>query len=274
LEDPTVTLDRYEIAVASWASGRPGRAAASIQRRNTGAEERRGEEEEDGVSSSSGRGRRMSAKFICPACWHSVDFTDDWVGKTVKCQECHARRVVTQVLDTVTRSQEMTEPVAAAPSESRPEMPPVHSPELRGPRVTADPSLVATINLWHIVGILLLVMSPLPWLLALCLEVPAGGWLVASATCFAIGAFLALVGMLAQPGVSRSRLLIRRMEQLGDPRGLSRDELFTKLGKPNGRREAGQDELHYTWSSKRFLITIRCIRDICTGVVDEFQEVD
>jgi hypothetical protein len=49
-------------------------------------------------------------------------------------------------------------------------------------------------NLWHRAGILLVVMSPLPWLVALNLEVPAGVWCLASATCFAVGALLVSVG--------------------------------------------------------------------------------
>jgi hypothetical protein len=61
----------------------------------------------------------MTAKFICPACWHSVDFADDWVGKTVKCPECHARGPVTLVPGIITTCQETTDMRVAASVEPR-----------------------------------------------------------------------------------------------------------------------------------------------------------
>jgi hypothetical protein len=215
----------------------------------------------------------MAAKFICPACWHSEDFADEWVGHTVKCQHCHARGSVTLVPDAVAAFRPTTDTALAA-SVERPEPLPARQPEPRHTHVTEDPKPRTDVNLWHIAGILLVLVSPLPWLLALNFEVRAGGWCVASATCLVIGAVLLAIGMRSQPRVSRSRRLLRRREQLGDPTGLSRDQLVETLGTPNGRREAGPEEVHYTWSAKRYRLTVRCVRDVCTGIVEEFQEVD
>jgi hypothetical protein len=61
----------------------------------------------------------MAAKFICPACWHSADFADDRVGKTVKCPECHARGPVTPVPGIVTTLQDATDMRVAASVEPR-----------------------------------------------------------------------------------------------------------------------------------------------------------
>jgi hypothetical protein len=130
----------------------------------------------------------MAAKFICPACWHAVDFADDWVGTTVKCPECHARGPVTLVPATVTTLQETTDMMVAAsvePPESPPTPLPAQQPLPRRTHGTENRKLPAVMNRWHRAGILLVVMSPLPWLVALNLEVPAGDWYLASATCCA-----------------------------------------------------------------------------------------
>jgi hypothetical protein len=68
----------------------------------------------------------MATKFICPACWHSRDFADDWAGKTVKCPECHARGPVTLVPGIVTTYQETTDVMVAASAEP-PQSQPTHS---------------------------------------------------------------------------------------------------------------------------------------------------
>jgi hypothetical protein len=145
----------------------------------------------------------MAAKFICPACWHAVDFADDWVGKTAKCPECHARGPVTLVPDIVTTSQETTDLRVAAsvePPQSQPP-PPAQQPPARRAHATEDPKPPAVMNRWHRAGILVVMMSPLPWLVALNLEVPAGVWCLASATCFAVGGLLVLVGMRTKHGI-------------------------------------------------------------------------
>ena len=139
----------------------------------------------------------MAAKFICPACWHAVDFADDWVGKTVKCPECHARGPVTVVPGIFTTLQEAIDVRVAAsvePQQSQPTPVPAPQPLPRHTHATEDPKPPAVMNRWHKAGILLVVMRPLPWLVALNLEVPAGVWCLASATCFAVDAPLESVG--------------------------------------------------------------------------------
>ena len=139
----------------------------------------------------------MAAKFICPACWHSVDFADDWVGKTVKCMECHARGPVTLVPGIVTTLQETTDirvAVSVEPAQAQPTPLPAQQPLPRRTHVSEDPKPPAVIDLRHRAGILLVVMSPLPWLVVLNLEVPAGVWCFVSAPCFAVSALLVSVG--------------------------------------------------------------------------------
>ena len=84
----------------------------------------------------------MAAKFVCPACWHAVDFADDWVGKTVKCPECHARGLVTLVPGIVTTLQEATDVMGAAlvgPSKARPTPLAAQQPLPRRTHVTEGP---------------------------------------------------------------------------------------------------------------------------------------
>jgi hypothetical protein len=224
----------------------------------------------------------MPARFICPACWHYLDCDESWIGKSMKCPQCHTGGKVIQAVPNKEEDVQevpkgypppMPQPSPPPMATTRPDEQPEVSRNRQALRRTLEPDPNQEHNIAWWLGIICLVLSAMPVMGAIL--VPDAIMLFGGVSCvlFVLALLLLVLGGLIGPVYVRSRVLRDGMKRLGDPVGCHLRRVVDEMGEPNGRRRTEHGEV-FTWSARGFRISLCFVDNVCTAIEEEFHDME